>query len=56
MMVLVAMGVGLVAMLVAVLVLAMVMMVVLVLVCVLGGRFVAVEPCHIVVVVLELFC
>ena len=49
---------GLMVMLVAVLVfvLAMVMMVVLVLVRVLGSCFVAVEPGHIVVVVLELLC
>ena len=45
-------------MLVAVLVfvLAMIMMVVLMLMCVLGARFVAVEPGHVVVVVLELLC
>ena len=45
-------------MLVAVLVFvfAMVMMVVLMLMCVLGARFVAVEPGHVVVVVLELLC
>ena len=36
------------------LVLTMVMMVMLILVCVLGGRLVAVEPGHIVIVVLEL--
>ena len=42
--------------LMAVLVLAMVMMVVLVLVRVLGSCFVAVEPGHIVIVVLELLC
>ena len=55
---LVAMTVGLMVMLVAVLVfmLAMIMMVVLMLVRVLGRRFVAVEPGHVVVVVLELFC
>ena len=57
---LVAMTVGLMVMLVAVLVLvlvlAMIMMVVLMLVCVLGSRFVAVEPGHVVVVVLELLC
>ena len=54
----VAVAVGLMAMLVAVLVfvLAMVMMVVLMLVRVLGGCFVAVEPGHIVIVVLELLC
>ena len=53
---LVAMTVGLMVMLVAVLVfvLAMIMMVVLMLMCVLGARFVAVEPDHVVVVVLEL--
>ena len=47
-----------VVMLVAVLVfvLAMIMMVVLMLVRVLGSCFVAVEPGHIVIVVLELFC
>ena len=58
MVVLVAMAMGLMVMLVAVLVfvLAMVMMVVLVLVRVLGSCFVAVEPGHIVVVVLELLC
>ena len=55
---LVAMTVGLMVMLVAVLVfvLAMIMMVVLMLMCVLGARFVAVEPGHVVVVVLELLC
>ena len=55
---LVAMTVGLMVMLVAVLVfmLAMIMMVVLMLVRVLGRRFVAVEPGHVVVVVLELLC
>lgn len=42
--------------LVAVFVLAMIMMVVLVLVRVFGSCFVAIEPCHIVVVVLELLC
>lgn len=58
MMTLVAMAVGLMVMLVAVLlfVLAMVMMVVLMLVRVLDGCFVAVEPGHIVIVVLELLC
>ncbi|CDA35372.1 unknown [Collinsella sp. CAG:166] len=58
MMVLVAMTVVLMVMLVAVLVfvLAMVMMVVIMLVCVLGSCFVAVEPGHIVIVVLELLC
>ena len=40
----------------AVLVLTMGMMVVLMLVCVLGSCFVAVEPGHVVVVVLELLC
>ena len=55
---LVAMTVGLMVMLVAVLVfmLAMIMMVVLMLVRVLGRCFVAVEPGHVVVVVLELLC
>ena len=55
---LVAMTVGLMVMLVAVLVfvLAMIMMVVLMLVRVLGSCFVAVEPGHIVIVVLELLC
>ena len=55
---LVAMTVGLMVMIVAVLVfvLAMVMMVVLMLVRVLGSCFVAVEPGHIVIVVLELLC
>ena len=50
--------VTLMVMLVAVLVfvLAMVMMVVLMLMCVLGVRFVAVEPGHVVIVVLELLC
>ena len=58
MVVLVAMAMGLMVMLVAVLVfvLAMVMMVVLVLVRVLGSCFVAVEPGHIAIVVLELLC
>ena len=58
MVVLVAMAMGLMVMLVAVLVfvLAMVMMVVLMLVRVLGSCFVAVEPGHIVIVVLELLC
>lgn len=56
MVVLVAMAVGLMIMLMAVLVLAMVMMVVLMLMRVLGSRFVAVEPGHIVIVVLELLC
>ena len=58
MMALVVMAVGLVLMLVAVLVfvLAMIMMVVLMLVRVLGSFFVAVEPGHIVIVVLELLC
>ena len=47
-----------VVMLVAVLVfvLAMIMMVVLMLMCVLGSCFVAVEPGHIVIVVLEFLC
>ena len=55
---LVTMAVGLMVMLVAVLVfvLAMVMMVVPMLVRVLDGCFVAVEPGHIVIVVLELLC
>lgn len=55
---LVAMTVGLMVMLVAVLVfmLAMIMMVVLMLVRVLGSCFVAVEPGHIVIVVLEFLC
>ena len=53
---LVTMAVGLMVMVVAVLVPAMVMMVVLVLVRVLGSCFVAVEPGHIVIVVLELLC
>lgn len=55
---LVAMTVALMVMLVAVLVFvpAMIMMVVLMLVCVLGSCFVAVEPGHVVVVVLELLC
>lgn len=55
---LVAMTVGLMVMIVAVLVfvLAMVMMVVLMLVRVFGSCFVAVEPGHIVIVVLELLC
>ena len=55
---LVTMAVGLMVMVVCVLVfvLAMAMMVVLVLMCVLGSRFVAVEPGHIVIVVLELLC
>ena len=66
MMVLVAMVVGLMIMLVAVhafvlvavlvFVLAMIMMAVLMLVRVLGSCFVAVEPGHIVIVVLELLC
>ncbi len=56
MMALVAMAVGLMIMLMAVLVLAMAMMVVLVFMCVLGSCFVAVEPGHVVVVVLELLC
>ena len=57
-MILVLMGVALMVMLVAVLVfvLAMIMMVVLMLVRVLGSCFVAVEPGHIVIVVLELLC
>lgn len=55
---LVTMAVGLMVMVVCVLVfvLAMAMMVVLVLMCVLGSRFVAVEPGHIVIVVLERLC
>ena len=55
---LVAMTVALMVMLVAVLVfvLAMIMMVVLMLMCVLGSCFVAVEPGHIVIVVLEFLC
>ena len=56
MVVLVAMAVGLMIMLMAVLVLAMVMMVVLMLMRVLDNCFVAVEPGHIVIVVLELLC
>ena len=58
MVVLVAMAMGLMVMLVAVLVfvLAMIMMVVLMLVRVLGSCFVAVEPGHIVIMVLELLC
>ena len=57
-MILVLMGVALMVMLVAVLVFvfAMIMMVVLMLVRVLGSCFVAVEPGHVVVVVLELLC
>lgn len=51
-----AVAVGLMVMLMAVLVLAMIMMVVLMLVRVLGSCFVAVEPGHIVVVVLESLC
>ena len=56
--ILVLMGVALMVMrvLMAVLVLPMIMMVVLMLMCVLGARFVAVEPGHVVVVVLELLC
>ena len=56
MMALVAMAVGLMVMLVFVLVLVMVMMVVLMLMCVLVSCFVAVEPGHIVIVVLERLC
>ena len=58
MVILVAMTVGLMVMLLAVLVfvLAMIMMVVLMLVRVLGSCFVAVEPGHIVIMVLELLC
>ena len=56
MMALVAMAVGLMIMFMAVTVLVVVMMVVLVLVRVLGSCFVAVEPGHIVIVVLELLC
>ena len=52
----VAMAVGLMVMCVLVFVLAMVMMVVIMLVRVLGSYFVAVEPGHIVIVVLELLC
>ena len=55
-MILVLMGVALMVMLVAVLVLTMVMMVMLMLVRVLASCFVAVEPGHVVVVVLELLC
>ena len=59
-MILVLMGVALMVMLVAVLVFVfvftMIMMVVLMLMCVLGSCFVAVEPGHVVVVVLELLC
>ena len=58
MMALVAMTVGLMVVVVCVLVfvLAMIMMVMLMLVHVLGARFVAVEPGHIVIMVLELLC
>ena len=57
MMVLVAMAVGLVVMLMAVLMLAMVVMMAMSMVVrVLGVCFVAIEPCHIVVVVLEILC
>ena len=56
MVVLVAMAVGLMIMLMAVLVLAMVMMVVLMLMRVLDNCFVAVEPGHIVIVILERLC
>lgn len=56
MMALVAMTVGLMVMVVAVLVLAMVMMVAFVFVHMLDSCFVAVEPGHIVIVVLELLC
>ncbi len=56
MMALVAMAVGLMLMRVLVFVLVMVMMMVFVLMCVLGSCFVAVEPGHVVVVVLEPLC
>ena len=56
MVVLVAMAMGLMVMFVAVTVLVMVMMTVLMLVHMLGSCFVAVEPGHIVIVVLELLC
>ena len=56
MMALVAMTVGLMVMVVAALVLAMVMMVAFVFVHMLDSCFVAVEPGHIVIVVLELLC
>lgn len=56
MVVLVAMAVGLMIMLMAVLALAMVMMVVLMLMRVLDNCFVAVEPGHIVIVILERLC
>ena len=56
MMALVAMAVRLMIMFVAVFVLVMVMIVVLVLVHMLDSCFVAVEPGHIVIVVLESFC
>lgn len=56
MMVLVAMVVGLMIMLVAVLVFVLAMIMMVVLVRVLGSCFVAVEPGHIVIVVLELLC
>ena len=56
MMTLVVMAVGLMIMFVAVTVLVVLMMVVLVLMCVLGSCFVAVEPGHVVIVVLELLC
>ena len=58
MMALVLMGVALMVVLMTVLVsmLTMIMVVVLMLICVLGSCFVAVEPGHVVVVVLELLC
>ena len=58
MMALVLMGVALMVVLMTVLVfmLTMIMVVVLMLMCVLGSCFVAVEPGHVVVVVLELLC
>lgn len=56
MMILVAMAVGLMIMFMAVTVLVVVMMVVLMLVRVLDSCFVAVEPGHVVVMVLELLC
>ena len=55
-MILVLMAVGLMLMRVPVFVLVMVMMMVFVLMCVLGSCFVAVEPGHVVVVVLEPLC
>ena len=56
MMVLMAMTVALMAMLVAVLVFVLAMAMMVVLVHMLGSCFVAVEPGHIVIVVLELLC